>query len=50
MDKSKIKAGKTKNILIKLSNTPLAKTNPKSAPIVKLIKTKARSPTIVYLL
>ena len=32
---------------IKLNKTPFARTNPKSRPIVKLINTNAKSPTIV---
>ena len=34
-------------MLIKLNNTPFAKTKPKSRPMVKLINTNAISPTIV---
>ena len=44
-----IKAGKAKKILIKLNITPLARTIPKSRPIVKLINTKASNPTIVVI-
>ncbi len=44
---SNSKAGKQKKILTKLNNTPFAKTNPKSLPIVKLIKTSASNPTMV---
>ena len=41
--------GRQKNILTKLSNTPLASTNPKSLPIVKLINTNANNPTTVVI-
>ena len=40
-------AGKQKNIETRLNNTPLAKTKPKSLPIVKLINISANKPTIV---
>ena len=44
---SLVNANKLVGKHIKLNNTPFANTNPKSLPIVKLIKIKANNPTIV---
>ena len=42
-----ISDGNTVKIHIKLINTPLDKTIPKSVPILKLINKRAKSPTMV---